>query len=459
MRREAMSALLRWKNDPRRKPLMLRGARQVGKTWLVREFARANFEHLLEINFERAPERASLFHSNDPRAICPLLTARTGIQLVPGRTLLFLDEIQETPEVLTCLRYFKEEMPELHVVVAGSLLELALERVRIPMPVGRVQFLFLEPLSFPEFLEARGRGALASWLASWRVGDDVPDDLHADLMGLIGEYTVVGGLPESVEAFCAGGGDWTASAAAVRSVLETYALDFGKYVGAGVSIDALRRIYASVPRQAGRKFKYSEADRDLRSRELSVALDRLCKARVVTKIRQCAGNGLPMGAEADDRAFKTAFLDVGMLCSACGLDMARLADAGDLLLVNSGAVAEQLAGQMMLAAEPAEMPRELFYWARESPQSNAEVDFISAVGGRVVPIEIKAGATGSLRSMHRFLSEKHCDFGIRFNGAKPSWLETRFTDIDGTHKPFRLLSLPHYLVPHWRRLAESVIGS
>ena len=459
MRREAMAALLRWKDDARRKPLMLRGARQVGKTWLVREFAHENFDHLLEINFERSPERASLFHSNDPRTICPLLTARTGIPLIPGRSLLFLDEVQETPEVLTCLRYFKEEMPELHVVVAGSLLELALERVRIPMPVGRVQFLFLEPLSFQEFLEARGRGALAAWLASWRVGDEMPDDLHADALGLIGEYAVVGGLPESVNAFCAGDCDWAASAAAVRSVLETYALDFGKYVGGGVSIDALRRIYASVPRQAGHKFKYSEADRDLRSRELSIALDRLCKARVATKIRQCAGNGLPMGAEADDRAFKTAFLDVGMLCAACGLDMARLSDAGNLLLVNSGAVAEQLAGQMLLVAEPADAPRDLFYWARESPRSNAEVDFLSAVGGRVVPIEIKAGATDSLRSMHRFLSEKHQDFGIRFNSDKPSWLETHFTDIDGSQKPFRLLSLPLYLAPQWRRLAESVIDS
>ena len=459
MRRVAMSALVRWKNDPRRKPLMLRGARQVGKTWLVREFARENFDHMLEINFERTPERASLFHSNDPKTVCPLLTARTGVPLIPGRSLLFLDEIQETPEVLTCLRYFKEEMPELHLVVAGSLLELALERVRIQMPVGRVQFLFLEPLSFQEFLEARGREALASWLAAWCIGDEVPDDLHEDLLTLIGEYTVVGGLPESVDAFCAGGGDWMASASAVRSVLETYALDFGKYVGGGVSIDALRRIYASIPRQAGHKFKYSEADRDLRSRELSIALDRLCKARVATKIRQSSGNGLPMGAEADDRAFKTAFLDVGMLCSACGLDMARLADAGNLLLVNSGAVAEQLAGQMLLAAEPADAPRDLFYWARESPQSNAEVDFLSSVGGRVVPIEIKAGATGSLRSMHRFLSEKHQDFGIRFNSAKPSWLETHFTDLGGTQKPFRLLSLPLYLTPHWRRLAESVIDS
>ena len=457
MVRTAMEALVRWKDDPRRKPLMLRGARQVGKTWLVREFARTHFEHLLELDFERSPERASLFASKDPKAICPLLSARTGIPLVPGRSLLFLDEIQGAPEVLESLRYFREEMPELHVVVAGSLLELALERVRIPMPVGRVQFLFLEPASFPEFLEARGRGALAGWLAGWRVGDEMPDDLHADLSRLLCEYALVGGLPESVEAFCAGGGDWTASAAAVRSVLETYALDFSKYAGAGVSVDALRRVYASVPRQAGRKFKYSEADRDLRSRELSVALDRLCKARVATKIRQCAGNGLPMGAEADDRAFKAAFLDVGMLCAACGLDATRLDAAADLTLVNAGAVAEQLVGQALLAAEPPDRPRELFYWARETPRSNAEVDFLAAIGGRVVPVEVKAGATGTLRSLHRFLSEKKGDFGIRFNGAKPSWLETTFTDLDGSRKPFRLLSLPHYLAPHWRRLAESVV--
>ena len=457
MKREAMSALLRWKDDPRRKPLMLRGARQVGKTWLVRKFARANFEHLLEINFERAPERASLFRSNDPKRICPLLTARTGVPVEPGRTLLFLDEVQDAPEVLTCVRYFREEMPALHVIVAGSLLELALERVRIPMPVGRVQFLFLEPMSFPEFLEARGRGALAAWLAAWRVGDDLPDDLHADLSGLVREYAVAGGLPESVEAFCAGGGDWAASAAAVRSVLETYALDFAKYAGDGVSPDALRKVYASVPLQAGRKFKYSEADRGLRSRELSVALDRLCKARVATKIRRCSGNGLPMGAEADDRAFKAAFLDVGMLCAACGLDAARIGAARDLTPVNGGAVAEQLAGQAMLAAEPPDRPRELFYWTRETPRSNAEVDFLAEAGGRVVPVEVKAGATGSLRSMHRFLSEKKSDFGVRFNGDRPSWLETEFTDLDGSRKPFRLLSLPFYLAPHWRRLAESAM--
>ena len=431
----------------------MRGARQVGKTWLVRRFAEEEFEALLEVNFEETPDAADLFASNDPARILPLLAARFGKRAVPGRTLLFLDEVQAAPQILQCLRYFREKSPELHVIAAGSLLEFALADHSFSMPVGRIEYFFVDPMSFGEFLCASGRGELHGFLKSWRTNDDFPDSLHGECMAELRRYLVVGGMPESVVAFLDGGADFEASERARQGILSTFADDFAKYARR-MPVANLRKVFESVPRQLGEKFTWTRADREIRAAALSAAMDLLCMARVAAKVPRTTGNGIPFGAGADERRFKALFLDVGLASLSCGLRARDMVGSEDLLLDNRGAVSEQFVGQELLAARAPWMPRELFCWARENANSNAEVDYLGASGGHVYPVEVKSGATGRLKSMHQFLAEKKTDFGLRFNGDRPSYVETDYPDNVGTHRPFRLLSLPLYLASESRRLVE-----
>jgi hypothetical protein len=205
---------------------------------------------------------------------------------------------------------------------------------------------------------------------------------------------------------------------------------------------------------AGRKFKYSGIDREERSRELGRALDLLCLARVAHRVRHTAANGVPLGAEVDDRSFKVLFMDVGLLCRSCGLSVLDTEEAADPMRINSGAVAEQFVGQHLLhAGEPYAEPG-LHCWMREKSQSSAEVDYVIPVGGKVVPVEVKAGRTGALKSLHVFLREKGRDFGLRFNTDGPSLLEAETSLADGGNRPFRLLSLPLYMAGQTLRLCE-----
>ena len=453
MDRFALKTLSSWKVRRDRKPIVMRGARQVGKTWLVRQFAEESFESLVEINFEQTPDAALLFASNDPEKILPLLAVQFGRKVEPGRTLLFLDEVQAAPQVLLSLRYFFEKKPELHVIAAGSLLEFALADLSFSMPVGRIEYFFVDPMTFGEFLAAAGRGQLVEFLRAWRTGDDFPAPIHHECMELLRQYLTVGGMPESVGAYFGGGADFEAAERARQGILSTFADDFAKYARR-IPVENIRKIFASVPRQLGEKFMWTKVDRDIRSTGLAAAFDLLCKARVTAKIPRANGNGLPFGADADHRNFKALFLDVGLASLACGLHGRDLVgSAEDLLLDNRCPIAEQFVGQELLAANESWSPRELFCWARESRSSNAEVDFLGASGGHVYPIEVKAGATGRLKSMHQFLSEKKSCFGLRFNGDVPSYVETDFADSSGERRPFRLLSLPLYLASESRRLA------
>ena len=283
MERFAMDALRAWKNRRNRKPLVMRGARQVGKTWLVRKLAETEFESLLEVNFEQTPGAAALFASNDPAKILPLLAAQFGQRVEPGRTLLFLDEVQAAPQVLLSLRYFYEKLPALHVVAAGSLLEFALADHSFSMPVGRIEYFFLDPMTFGEFLCASGREALWGFLRSWRGADDFPAPIHDDCMELLRRYLAVGGMPESVAAFLDGGADFEASERARQGVLSTFADDFAKY-SRRVPVENVRKVFESVPRQLGEKFTWAKVDREVRSAGLAAALDLLDKRMVTDQL-------------------------------------------------------------------------------------------------------------------------------------------------------------------------------
>ncbi len=456
MHRFALEYLKEWKNRASRKPLVMRGARQVGKSYLVRMLAAQAFDALLEINFETETEAASLFASKNPVEIAALLEARYGVPLNPGRTLLFLDEIQAAPAILPCLRYFHERMPQLHVIAAGSLLDFALKEGQFSVPVGRIEYLHLGPMSFEEYLLGAGRESLRDFLCTLSVGTPVPDAIHTELMRLVRQYLVVGGMPASIEAFVRSGSH-RESEATRQSIISTYRDDFAKY-GTRAERERMERLFLAIPRMVGNKFMYSRVDREERSRALSVALHRLCMARVAHRVRHSAGNGVPLGAEADDRTFKVLGMDVGLLCRSCGLSAPDIEASENIMAINAGAVCEQFIGQHLIHAGEWYDEPELYCWMRERKHANAEVDYLMSLGERVVPIEVKAGKTGTLKSLHVFLREKQRDFGLRFNADEPSLLTAEARVPEGDTTSFRLLSLPLYAVGQARRLCREALG-
>ncbi|MCE2515002.1 MAG: ATP-binding protein [Acidobacteria bacterium] len=456
LQRREIAHLEAWATRRPRKPIVIRGARQVGKSTLVREFARAAGLSLVAVDFERNPELREAFTGRDPARVLALLRLLTGQTAAAGTHLLFLDEIQAAPEALAALRYFHEEMPELHVLAAGSLLEFALAETRFPMPVGRVEYMHLGPMHFEDFAIATGEADLAGFLRGFPLHsvsrNALPGALHRKCLDLLRRYWVVGGLPEAVAAFVRASRvavDFEAVARVLQSIVATYRDDFGKY---GRSRDGIRRVFDRLPHLVARKFKYVEVSRDHRAADIGAALEHLCMARVACKVFRTAANGVPLAAEINERFFKCLHVDVGLLCAALGLDLLDLERPGDPTLVNRGAVAEQFVGQHLLYSEAPYRTPALHYWARETRNAAAEIDYVIAAGRRVVPVEVKAGATGSLRSLHQFVREKSAGLAVRFNADPPSLSAESSTLPDGTTVRYDLLSLPLYLVGQTRRL-------
>ena len=459
LERHELAHLQEWAGREGRKPLVVRGGRQVGKSTLVREFARVSGLRLVDINLERDPRIGQAFATNDPAEILSTLSLMTGQSIATGESLLFFDEIQAVPSALAALRYFYEEMPGLHVVAAGSLLELALGEKGFPMPVGRIEFLHLGPMDFEDFLVAVERPQLAEHLRSFSLAESIPDALHRQYLDLLRQYWVVGGLPEAVSVFASRGAeeprDFGSVARIQQNMVATYRDDFAKY-SHGRLRERMQLVFDRLPAMVGRKFKHAAVSRDHRAAELGDALGHLCMARVAWKVHRTAANGLPLGAEVYERHFKCLTMDVGMMCAALRLNTVDLGKE-DPVLVNDGAVAEQFVGQHLLASGlPYETPT-LHYWAREARNSAAEVDYLVPIGRHIVPVEIKAGTTGSLRSLHQFMAEKRCDFGIRLNAGLPSLLRDARRLADGKSIQYRLLSLPLYLVGQLRRLAVECV--
>ncbi len=454
MKRNVEQYLTQWKGSPNRKPLIIRGARQVGKTYLVRSFAR-EFDNLVEINFERHPDVAELFSSNDPLTIIRLLDLHFNTQITPGKTLLFLDEIQDRPQILATLRYFYEEMGDLHIVAAGSLLEFALEQPNFSMPVGRVEYLYLGPMQFEEYLVATDNDRLAHFLNEFTLDSSIPEVIHQQFLSNLHTFMVTGGMPEAVKIF-RDTGSWQECERVKNSILTTFQDDFNKY-DRRIDRDVLYDLFRKIPFQVGKKFKYVNINRHQRAAVIGKALGLLSQAKVAAKIHHTSGNGIPFGAEINHRKFKTLFLDIGLMATSCGLNFLDFTRAEDVLLVNSGALCEQFIGQHLLYSGEFYREAELFYWAREQKGSSAEVDYLIASGSTIIPVEVKAGSGSSLKSMHVFLKLKKRNFGLRFNSDRPSLLETTTSVANLDDVPFRLLSLPLYLVGQTGRLVGQAV--
>ena len=453
MKRDRTSFLVNWLNSNARKPLVIRGARQVGKTWLIQNLASSQNLQLIELNFEKRPDLKSLFSSNDPKEIIINITASMGSKIEPSKAILFLDEIQAAPHLLEKLRWFAEDMPELAVVAAGSLLDFALAKHEFSMPVGRIGYLYLEPLSFEEFLDAVGQHELRAYLQNYDWNFNIPTAIHSQLMKIIKEYLVVGGMPSAVST-------WASEKApdAVNQIhfdlLTTYRDDFAKYSGR-LTIDRLEDVMNSVPRQLGKKFVYKDVNSEVSAAPLKQALNLLSKARICHPIMATSANGLPLGAEADGKFLKMIMLDCGLCGASLGLSLHQLRSISEISMINSGGMAEQLVGQLLRTVTPAYISPSIHYWHRGKKGAEAEIDYIIQHENQVIPIEVKAGTTGTLKSLHQFMKEKKKTTAVRINSDIPRLGPVQVKDSLGSPIEYNLLSLPFYLLGQLHRLIRS----
>ena len=448
--------LERWLRGTRRKPLVLRGARQVGKSTLVREFAGHQGKSLAEINLERHPGLDAVFATLDVPAILRELEVTSGGPIQAESSLLFLDEIQATPEALQALRYLHEERPDLPVVAAGSLLEFTLADHSFPMPVGRIQYMHLGPMTFGEFLAAVEPDLLRH-LRRFTLAQSLPAAAHTKLLSRQREYTLVGGMPEAVQVFCEGGALQEVTEVH-RSIAETYLDDFSKYARQK-DLALLQKVFRFVPRNLGRKVKYSHFSRDDRARDVRNAIELLAKARICHPVYHSHCSGLPLLAEISENDYKLLFLDVGLANHVCGNDWLTLQSMTDSQFVNEGGLAEQFIGQHLVGQSDEIGPPRLTYWLREGKSANAEVDYVWSRGNWIVPVEVKAGTSGTLRSLQQFVLHKHPPVAVRFDLNMPSYqrISHATRTANGTDEvSYELLSLPLYAVEDLPRLVDGL---
>lgn len=410
--------LLDWKNEQRHKPLLLRGARQVGKSSAIRQLGKT-FKYLVEVNFERDREIASVFTGNlRPKEITARLSAFYGTPIVPGETLLFLDEIQACSEAIHSLWFFCEDYPELHVIAAGSLLEFALKKMT-SFGVGRVRSLFLYPMSFDEFLVATGHESWIQIKQNASPQNPVFEALHGKLVEAFRNYLMIGGMPEAVNVWIETG-DYLKCQQIQDDIMLTYEADFSKYEEK-VDPVLLRQTLHSVALQIGNKFVYSQVQGNYRSEKIKDALELLIDAGLIRPTLHTAANGIPLGAEINPKFVKYIFLDSGLLLRLLGLEntsgqseMSKLILVGTASdLVNKGHITEMVAGLELLKYSTPTQRHDLYYWQNLSRGAQAEVDYILVKNAKVVPVEVKAGTTGSMKSMYQFMSDKQLAYGIR----------------------------------------------
>lgn len=440
MKRDIEESLHVWVEKRNRKPLILRGARQVGKTYLVEHVLKNAFSRFVKIDFEQTREAIHCFDTLIPEKIIGRLEVQSGKPIIPGETLLFLDEIQVCPAAIMALRYFKEQMPNLHVIAAGSLLEFALNDANFSMPVGRVEYLFLKPLSFSEFLVATGNELLRDRLATCSLTSPPDDVLHRKALECVREYMILGGMPAVIEEYRTSK-SWLNSQHEQSIILNTYRDDFGKYAKDS-QLKYLQTLFDKAPGFIGENFQYTKVDSHTDPRQIRMALEKLSYAGLIAQVYAVSASGLPLLHTKNEKKFKLYFLDIGLVNRAMRLDLELLLQE-DLMLLNRGSLAEQFVAQELLAYSDRHEPRQLFYWTREKLGSSAEVDFVIQDETMIIPLEVKAGTTGRLRSLHLFIEEKKSPIAIRISQYPLHFQEG-------------ILSVPLYLVKEIPRLLNEI---
>ena len=442
MKRTAETYLQRWMEGTRRKPLILQGARQVGKSTLVRNFCKSQKRVLIEINFERFKEK--IFDGFDTQKILREFSAYTGRKIEFSKCLLLLDEIGEQPKAIEALRYFYEQCPKLPVIAAGSLLEFALKSGDLTMPVGRVEYYFLSPMSFSEFLVATGSEDL--WASACDPHAQITQVAHGQLLDKFKEFLFVGGMPEAVLAFQSDG--ISAVAPLHRSILLTYRDDFPKY-SKRFSIDHIEQAFEYCGLNIGSKIIYSKALPGVDTRTMKKAMDLLFKAKVLLPVYHSPGHLLPLSGHKIEKIFKTYFLDVGLANSIRKIKWKHISPLDNSKLSTLGLMVEQFVAQHLFYQDKGLDEPHLEYWLREGKMRNAELDFLVEQDLKALPIEVKAKKSGALRSLHQFMYEKDSDTAIRINLNRQieETINTNISTSDGLSKvEYNLKSIPAYLV-------------
>jgi len=438
--------LREWAANPRRKPLIIRGARQVGKTTVVEKFAE-EFDTFLHLNLERQADR-NVFGENDSAA--DVLTAIYLLKNKPrkaGRVLLFIDEIQFSPKAVALLRYFYEDLPDLYVIAAGSLLETLIDR-HISFPVGRVEYLALRPCSFCEFLGAMGENALLESLQSVAL----PASIHARVMKLFNEFALVGGMPEAV-ALYAEKRDLVALRKVYDTLLSGYRDDVEKYAKNATERNVMRHILMNGWRFAGQRIKFEcFADSNYKSREVAEAFRTLEKSFVLELAYPTVETSLPLSPDLK-KSPKLLWLDTGLVNHVAGLQQ-ELFGIQDISNAYKGKIAEHIVAQELFVANESVLAKRNF-WVRNAKNSQAEVDFVIQYGANLLPIEVKSGHDSKLKSLHLFMDECPHSYAVRVWSGKFS--VDKVTTPKG--KEFSLINLPFYYVGILEKVLESIINS
>lgn len=434
--RKIETTLRDWQKSTDFKPILLRGARQVGKTSVVRHFSKS-FTSFVEINFEESPEFKTLFESNlSIESICEQIEILTGITLNDGKTLLFIDEIQACPDAIKALRFFYEKRPNLHVIAAGSLLEFALAELP-SFGVGRIRSIFVYPLSFEEFLSALGEDKLRDYLGKANFDQAISEPIHAKLQQVHKTFLLIGGMPEAVKAYARG-----KSLLEIQRVLDDLVIsiqaDFDKYKARFPAV-RLIEVFNTVAAQTGNKFTYSYSGASLNYPQIKEALQLLQLAGLIYPVSHSASNGIPLGAEVNPKKTKMLLFDTGIYQRTLGLNLGELILAQDVTLVNKGSIAELCVGIELVKNQDPYNKQYLYYWQREAKNSQAEVDYVLQLGSKIIPIEVKSGTKGRMQSLYSFIDEKKSAFGLRISSENFGVLEkVKILPVYATHLIYKI---------------------
>lgn len=450
--------LSEWASRDTHKPVLLRGARQVGKSTAVKELSK-KFDSFVEINFEKQPKYKILFDDDlDVKRIVPQISAIYGTSIKPGQTLLFLDEIQECPRAIMALRFFKEDMPELHVIAAGSLLEFALKELPT-FGVGRIHSMFMYPMTFDEFLEANGQQLLIETRNEASIDNPLPEPIHNKLVDFLRTYMLVGGMPEAVKTWVEYH-DYIRCQEVQDDIVVTYEDDFPKYKK-NVDPTLLRRTLRSVAVQAGKKFVYTKVGLDYKTAKVKKAVELLTLAGILHPVTHTDANGLPLGSEEDKSYQKMLLLDTGLLLRLLNMSLddvseltTQILTASATDLANKGPMAEMVVGLEMLHNMSPNIRHELYYWVRHAKNSQAEIDYIATYLQTVVPIEVKADTQGGMKSLWAFMRDKRLHYAIRC--SMENFGKFDYVDNQANNEVRHVRICPMYAIARIEEIKQSI---
>lgn len=441
-----------WKVSPYRKPMILRGARQVGKTYTIEKFAKENFSYFLKVNLEQDRNLKQVFESLQPQEIINELTALYQVPIIDGQTLLFIDEIQVSPKAIAALRYFYEQRPGLHIISAGSLLDITLNEMQYPMPVGRVDFAFMYPMTFNEFLLALNENGLVKTINDFSPDKSFSQAIHDRILELLRLFFFIGGMPEAV-AYYIKEKELAGIEKIHSGLIQSIQFDFAKY-GTRKQQEHLKDVLHYVANNIGSKVKYSNISTNIHSSSLKEAIIKLEMSRIIHLVRHTRSSEVPLSQLQENDVFKAFFLDIGLLNHISGI---KLINIDNLITTFEGALAEQFVLQELVAGSTPYHELKLNYWIREAKNSNAEIDCLFQIGNSVYPIEVKAGKRGTLKSLHIYLAEKNKRTGIRLNLDKPTFgkdLQAYVNLPSISNLSYNLISLPVYFAGNLREILK-----